>query len=44
MNAAVSDLLARFPSAKIIVTGSSLGGSLATVAALQLQISTGKVD
>lgn len=34
VNAVVKTFMEKYPSAKIIVTGSSLGGALATVAAL----------
>jgi len=30
----VKDLMTRYPTANIVVTGSSLGGALATVAAI----------
>jgi putative lipase involved disintegration of autophagic bodies len=40
----IKSLLAKHPDAKLIVTGSSLGGALATIAGLELQLQTGKVD
>lgn len=40
----IKSLLAKYPDAKLIVTGSSLGGALATIAGLELQLQTGKVD
>lgn len=40
----VQALIQMYPSARIVVTGSSLGGALATIAALDLQIRMGIVD
>lgn len=41
--ASLSSLLSHYSSAEIIVTGSSLGGALATVSAIELQLRFGKV-
>lgn len=39
----VKSLIQKYPDAKILVTGSSLGGALATISALEIQLQTGKV-
>lgn len=44
ITSAVKNLLAKYPDAKLIITGSSLGGALATIAGLELQLLTGKVN
>jgi predicted lipase len=44
ISTALDSLTQAFPTAKVVVTGSSLGGALATVAALELQAITNKVE